>query len=129
MWRLATGTPMLSAICCWLIVIVYFAAGPHPRRLCLRGLRRSALRRSTFRFHNTPSRTHVDDSRLRARSGSRLPPPVPSRLTPLGIASIDSQLNPELLGIPLQAELARRRHVADERRRGDDGRAREISFA
>ena len=95
MWRLATGTPMLSAICCWLIVIVYFAAGPRPRRLCLRGLRRSALRRSTSHFHNdsvadnrrpprlsrhsrsvTPMRSR---SRFRVRSGSRLPPPVPSR--------------------------------------------------
>ena len=35
----------------------------------------------------------------------------------------------ELLRIPLEPELARRRHVADERGRGDDGGAGEIAFA
>src|ERR1051326_1333293 len=35
----------------------------------------------------------------------------------------------ELLRIPLQPELARRRHVSGERRRGDDRRARQIAFA
>src|SRR6185295_11987999 len=61
-------------------------------------------------------------------------PPVPSRLSPLGISCGDypvprSALHPELLGIPFQTELARRRHVADERRRCDDGRARQVPFA
>src|SRR5258708_26422851 len=35
----------------------------------------------------------------------------------------------EFLRIPSQPELARRRHVADERRRGDDGGAGKIAFA
>src|SRR5437899_1263763 len=38
-------------------------------------------------------------------------------------------LDAELFRIPFQAELARRRHVADQRRRGDDGGAGEIAFA
>ena len=36
---------------------------------------------------------------------------------------------PNSSGIPCQPELVRRRHVADERRGGDDGRAGEIAFA
>src|SRR5207247_5547746 len=35
----------------------------------------------------------------------------------------------ELLRVPLQPKLARRRHVADERRGGDDGGAGKIAFA
>src|SRR5579871_3329583 len=35
----------------------------------------------------------------------------------------------ELIRVPFQAELARRRHVAYQRRGGDDGGAREISLA
>ena len=33
------------------------------------------------------------------------------------------------LGVPLEAELGRRRHVADQRRGGDDGGAGEVAFA
>src|SRR5687768_2875360 len=36
--------------------------------------------------------------------------------------------NTERLGVPLQAELARRRHVTHQRRRGNYGRTREIPF-
>src|ERR1035437_1823320 len=35
----------------------------------------------------------------------------------------------EIPGIPLEPRFARRRHVADQRRRGDDGGAGEIAFA
>src|SRR5712691_12905552 len=38
-------------------------------------------------------------------------------------------LNAKLLGVPGEAQLTRRSHVADERRRGDDDRAREEPFA
>src|SRR4026209_395672 len=38
-------------------------------------------------------------------------------------------LQPVLLRFPLQPELARRRPVADEGRRGDHGRARQVAFA
>src|SRR3954447_20234443 len=48
---------------------------------------------------------------------------VPSSPAPLATRS----LHPVLVGIPLETKLARRCHVANERRRGDDGRAREIS--
>src|SRR5476649_199194 len=49
--------------------------------------------------------------------------------TPMLSAMPRSGSNTEIIGIPFQAELARRRHVADERRRGDDHRAREIALA
>src|SRR6266851_612651 len=35
----------------------------------------------------------------------------------------------ELIGVPLQAQFARRRHVAENRRRGDDRGACKIAFA
>src|SRR5262245_44749559 len=35
----------------------------------------------------------------------------------------------ETLGAPIEPELAGRRHVAEERRCGDDGRAREVALA
>src|ERR1700721_1080205 len=37
--------------------------------------------------------------------------------------------NTESIGIPRQSELARRRHVPDQRRGGDHRRAREVAFA
>src|SRR4051812_9466407 len=38
-------------------------------------------------------------------------------------------LDPELLGIPCQPELARRRHIPDQRRRGDHDRTGEVALA
>src|SRR6266571_6503973 len=38
-------------------------------------------------------------------------------------------LNAKLLSVPGEAQFARRSHIADERRRGDDDRAREEPFA
>jgi hypothetical protein len=63
-------------------VIYYFAAGPHPRRLCLRGFRRSALLQSTIH--------------LVTGSVSNFPPPVPSRLSPLGIVTVNDPLSDRL---------------------------------
>src|ERR1700730_8983480 len=37
--------------------------------------------------------------------------------------------HPEQIGVPRQPELARRRHVTNQRGRGDDRRAREVAFA
>src|SRR4051795_7843044 len=47
------------------------------------------------------------------------------------ISSLSSALrsDAELVGVPRQPELARRRHVANQRRRGDDDRAGEVAFA
>src|SRR3954447_1203226 len=52
--------------------------------------------------------------------------PSAIRHEPLAISH--QPLNAELLCIPRQPELARRRHVADQRRRGDDDRAREVAL-
>src|SRR5262245_7648241 len=42
---------------------------------------------------------------------------------------MDAALDTKLIGIPLEAELAWRRHVADQRRCGDDRGTGEITFA
>src|SRR5688572_2616780 len=43
--------------------------------------------------------------------------------------AFDIDLDAKSFGIPPQTELAGRRHVADERRGGDDGGAGEVAFA
>src|SRR5207247_719208 len=75
------------------VSFLYFVAGPHPRHLCLRGFRRSALLASTFRLVNVT---------LRAPP----PRPVPSRLSPLGIACIDFPLSQRHAGCPTPAACA-----------------------
>src|SRR6476661_7639198 len=49
--------------------------------------------------------------------------------TPIDSATARRESDAELIGTPFQAELARRRHVADERRRRDDGGTRQEPFA
>jgi len=63
--------------------IYYFVAGPHPRELCLRGSRRSALIPPTVRSVNDfVTVVH--------------PPSVPSPLTPLGSNSTDGPFSQRL---------------------------------
>src|SRR5436309_491885 len=54
------------------MVILYFVAGPHPRHLCLRGSRRSALVSSTFHFHNDSVTGHPRHLCLRGSRRSAL---------------------------------------------------------
>src|SRR6266850_714553 len=49
--------------------------------------------------------------------------------TPIDAATARCESDAELIRIPVEAEFARRRHIADERRGGDDGGAGEIAFA
>src|SRR5581483_1697165 len=49
--------------------------------------------------------------------------------TPIVRATSRSDSDAELIGIPFQAELAQRRHVPGQRRRGDDRRTREVAVA
>src|SRR5438445_6888983 len=56
------------------------------------------------------------------------PAAVNPRANPTDAARRMVLLDSKFLGAPLQAQLARRRHVAHERRRDHDCRAREIAF-
>src|SRR5215467_3004650 len=49
--------------------------------------------------------------------------------TPMLFAMSRCESDAELIGIPFDAELARRSHIADERRRGDDGGTRQVALA
>src|SRR2546425_3547497 len=49
--------------------------------------------------------------------------------TPIVAATARCESDAELIRIPVDTKLAWRRHVANERRGGDDGRAGEIAFA
>src|ERR1700730_15892086 len=59
------------------------------------------------------------------------PRAVTPRTNPTDTARPDRMvlLDSKILGAPRPAQLARRCHVPDQRRRGDDRRAREIAFA
>src|SRR2546425_4250945 len=109
---------MLSEICAW-IVGAFFTIRMQPRK--------HEATKKTLSF--VLLRVFVLSWLLFEASVARGFSPAFACLKAAPLPACENSLNPELLGIPLQTELARRRHVADERRRGDDGRAREIPFA
>src|SRR3989475_2720355 len=68
------------------------------------------------------SRVRARESRRRSRRGALIRGDFP-------LSQRSQRSDPKFFGIPLEPQLARWRHVADERRGSDDGGAREIAFA